>query len=187
MHLWLRLDEKRSRERQHKKIYSQWDIQPKHPKLMHNKECCKVRSKRHLSTQSVSEASLLLAFWMNVTVKADQKSEWHEIFSTFAGRGDKEASDTAETGAAQMWDEKKGVEKNPKPNSIFGLGSDLASFNLELFAYSDQWDHYSLRLRHKAALVAFGAKPQRYLHLLSADSGNRSESSSFGAFQLFFS
>lgn len=81
---------------------------------------------------------------------------------------------------------KKGVEKNPKPNSIFGLGSDLASFNLELFAYSDQWDHYSLRLRHKAALVAFGAKPQRYLHLLSADSGNRSESSSFGAFQLFF-
>lgn len=105
----------------------------------------------------------------------------------FAGRGDKEASDTAETGAAQMWDEKKkGAEKNPKPNSIFGLGSDLASFNLELFAYSDQWDHHSLQPRHKAALVAFGAKPQGYLHLPSTDSGNGSESFSFGVFHLFF-
>lgn len=56
---------------------------------------------------------------------------------------------------------KKGMEKNPKPNSIFGLGGDLASFNLELFAYSDQWDHHSLHLRHKAGLVVFWAKPQQ--------------------------
>lgn len=81
---------------------------------------------------------------------------------------------------------KKGAEKNPKPNSIFGLGSDLASFNLELFAYSDQWDHHSLQPRHKAAPVAFGAKPQSYLHLPSTDSGNGSESFSFGVFHLFF-
>jgi len=56
---------------------------------------------------------------------------------------------------------KRMEKKNPKPNSIFGLGGDLASFNLELFAYSDQWDHHSLQLCHKAGLVAFGAKPQR--------------------------
>lgn len=56
---------------------------------------------------------------------------------------------------------KKGMEKNPKPNSIFGLGGDLASFNLEVFAYSDLWDHHSLQLHHKAGLVVFWTKPQR--------------------------
>lgn len=64
-------------------------------------------------TQTLVARSLLVINWINVRGKAAQKSEHKqpEVANNSAGCGDKESSDTAEAGAAQMWDEKEGGKR----------------------------------------------------------------------------
>lgn len=184
-----------ARRSKEKTFYSHWVIQPKHTKRAHSKKknvtarICPKTPKHSL----VYGQKLICRWYVELLSQLRQtrnrstnKSLRYSVFLQEVGTKKPVTQPRLEQHKCEM---KKGMEKkkkkNPQPNSIFGLGGDLASFNLELFAYSEQWDHHSLQLCHKAGLVAFGAKPQRLPAPTERWLWKQVRVLQFGALQLF--